>query len=455
MEILKKILNLLRIESSRDVYPETFKEELNYQCGGILIVACLLSVAWLPYIPIDMELHPDRPFIVVLRVGLALTGMVILLLSFTEYFRNKSLALLTAFGSYLMIATGVLTGIAGGASNYIGGYIFILCILAMAPITRRSAYTILFVSIAAFFTVGIAHGMSFETAESRYSLNDLTVTVIVVSFFIYILDSIRYNSWRKSKSLEQSQKVIVVQRDQLENQITLAAEVQKQLLPSRIPEVKKASLAYNYLPMMGVGGDFVDLHYSSDGRGLGLFICDVSGHGVAAAIISSMVKMSLAGWAENIERPSEMLKNLYNSLSGKISAQFVTASICYLDLETGLLRIASAGHPPATVLRRNGFIEEFRPRGRIINDMMAPDYEEVDVQLERNDKVILYTDGIIETFNEEDAMYGEDRFFELLTANRGLPPGEICEIIMEDLSIYSGKQFFEDDITVLITEYLG
>lgn len=455
MSIMEKIKLYIPFREERDVYPETFQEELNYQCSRILTFACLISPSWLPYIPIDMQLHPDQPLIVVLRICFPLVGAVILILSRLKYFKDKSLYLIVAYGSYLMVATGVLTGLTGGDPSYIGGYILILCILAMAPIRRKYAYRILFVSVFSFFALGAAHGLSFDSVHARYSLNDLIVTIAVVSFFIYILDSIRFNNWQKSKKIEQSQKVIIVQRDQLEDQINLAGEIQKQLLPHRIPDVANASVAYNYHPMMGVGGDFVDVHYSADRKGLGLFICDVSGHGVAAAIISSMVKMSLAGWAENLDRPSVMLQNVYGSLNGKISTQFVTASMCYINLETGSLRIASAGHPPVSVIRKNGVVELFQPKGKIINDMMPPDYEEIETQLDKYDKVILYTDGIVETFNTNDEMYGDDRLVDLLVKNRRLSPGKICERIMEDLTGFSGANVFEDDITILVTEYQG
>jgi hypothetical protein len=454
MNFLKKIRFHISFEGERDSYPETFQQELNYQCSRVLTFACLMAFSWLPYIPIDRQLYPDEPLIVILRICFPVIGTLILTLRFFEYFRNNSLYLLTFYGAYLIIATGIITGLTRGDSTYVGGYILIICLLAMAPIRRRYAYAILFLSLTAFFSIGFARGMAFDTVRARYTLNDFIATAVVIASFIYILDSIRFKSWKKSKRIEQSQKVILTQRDQLEDQINLAGEIQKHLLPARMPDVPNASVAFTYHPMMGVGGDFVDVHYTKDGKGLGLFICDVSGHGVAAALISSMVKMALTWWGDHIEQPAEMLREVYNSLNGKISAQFVTASICYMNLETGLLRMASAGHPPITVLRKNGTLEMFNPRGKIINDMMPADYLDAETFLNPQDKVILYTDGITEAFSKEGVMYGDDRFNELLKSNRRASPALLCDLIMEELTAFTGSGSFEDDITILATEYM-
>lgn len=455
IQFLKRLILGLRFEGERESYPETFRQELNYQCGRVLNFAGIITFGWLPYIPIDLALHPGEPLILVLRVCFPIMGVTLLFLRRMNYFRLRSLYLLAFYGAYMAVSTAVLTGLTGGDPAYVGGYIFIITILALAPVRRRHAYGILVVSLAAFFTVGLAKGMRFDTPRARYSLNDVLAAAVVASMFIFILDSIRYMSWKKSKTIEWNRGIILDQKDQLENQINLAGELQKKLLPLRLPEVENASVMFAYRPMMGVGGDFVDIHYSWDSRGLGLFICDVSGHGVAAAFISSMVKMALSGWKDHLERPDKMLQHLYNSLSGKMGTHFVTASICYIDLGSGLLSIAGAGHPPAIVVREDGRMEFFKPRGKIINDMMPPNYDVVETRLGRRDKIILYTDGITECFDESDAMFGEDAFIRLVMNNRELQPGDLCSKIMEELRDFVGKGSFKDDITLLVTEYLA
>ncbi|MBN2079800.1 MAG: serine/threonine-protein phosphatase [Spirochaetes bacterium] len=452
--ILDRIGFHLHFEGRREEYPNTFRKELSYQCGRVLTFACLVTFSFLAYIPLDRELHPGEPGILILRVLFPLLGVTILILRLLDYFRERSLALLTVYGAYLMVSTAVLTGLTGGDPAYMGGFTFLLTLTAVAPIHRRHAYLILFTALAVFFAVGWAKGIRFDTSRSRYSLNDLMAATLVISCFIYIMDGIRYRSWKKSKTIEQGREMITRQKNQLEEQISMAGELQKKLLPEKLPGVRNASIVFSYLPMMGVGGDFVDINYSQDRRGLGLFICDVSGHGVAAAFISSMVKMSLGSWREHLDSPSEMLRVLHDSLKGKMGAQFVTAAICYLDLETGLLRLAGAGHPPVIVVRAGGGIELFKPPGRLINDLFPMNFADVETVLEKNDKIVLYTDGVTECFNADGAMFGDEALHDMVMDNRGLSPADLCAEVMRGLTRFAGEGAFEDDITILVTEYL-
>lgn len=179
-----------------DEHPATFREELNDQCGRILFFVALISTfAWLPYIPIDRQLYPGEPLIVVFRAGLTAVGLAVLILQCFQRFARFSLALLIAVAAYLEIATGVITGLAGADPAYLGGYLFVLALMALIPIPRFAAWSILALSLFLFFVVGFAGGMRFDTLELRYSLNNLLVTILVVAFFVYLLDRLRFSSW--------------------------------------------------------------------------------------------------------------------------------------------------------------------------------------------------------------------------------------------------------------------
>ena len=196
--------------------PETFHEELNDQCGRIIFVAALIAIfAWLPYILIDRQLYPDEPLVVALRIGLSLAGLTFLVLQFFKRFYRYNLLFLIIIAAYLEIATGLITGLVKADPAYLGGYLLALTLLALVPIPRREAWSILAVSLLIFFTVGFAKGMHFDSVRSRYGLNDLLVTVLVVAFFIYLLDRLRFNSWEnrfkgweKSKKIEQQNEAL-------------------------------------------------------------------------------------------------------------------------------------------------------------------------------------------------------------------------------------------------------
>jgi PAS domain S-box-containing protein len=183
-------------------YPSTFQQELNDQCGRIIFFAALIATfAWLPYIPIDRQLYPGEPLIVALRIGLSLVGLTVLVLQGFKRLHCYNLLFLILIGAYLEIATGLITGLTKADSAYLGGYLIVLTVLALVPIPRREAWSILAASLLVFFTAGFAKGMHFDSVRSRYNLNDILVTVLVVAFFIYLLDRLRFNSWEKSKKI--------------------------------------------------------------------------------------------------------------------------------------------------------------------------------------------------------------------------------------------------------------
>ncbi len=220
-----KLLNAIRdvlvrkvliFEKERGAYPPTFQRELNYQSSRVLFFASVISFSWLSYIPIDRQLHPDEPLILFLRLGLPLLGLIIFIIRFSDYFFERSLLLLNIFGAYLEIATGVITGLTKGDSVYVGGYLFILTLLAVVPLRRRAAWSILAASLVSFFTVGLMKGMTFDSVRGKYSLNDIMATAVVAAIFIYILDRIRFSSWEKSRKIEEQSRELKEDKEKID-----------------------------------------------------------------------------------------------------------------------------------------------------------------------------------------------------------------------------------------------
>jgi len=455
LKFFHKINLYLGFEGDRDSYPDTFIEELNYQCSRVITFAAIISLSWLPYIFIDRALFPEEPFIVVLRIGFMSLGAIMLIARNFDFFARRSLLLITLYGGYLLVATAVLTGLTGGSPEYIGGFLFILTLTAVVPFPRRYAYVLLFSAVAAFFITGLARGMTFNTIKARYSLNDVLATTLVTSCFIYILDGIRHKSWEKSKKIEDSQKIILNQNRQIEKQMTLAGQIQQKLLPRDIPKINGAEISFKYYPMMAIGGDFLDILATAGSKGFGVFICDVSGHGLVAAFISSMVKTALTGWHEMIDSPSLMLTKIYDFMKGKMEGNFVTASISYIDTLNHKLISASAGHPFIIIAREKGGIDLVKPRGRVITDMMEPNYVEIVTHLDIGDKIILYTDGITEIWDESKNMYGDARLMSVVEKNSGSDPETICEEIFKSVNRFKGNSELMDDMTLVVIEYRG
>ncbi len=253
--------------------------------------------------------------------------------------------------------------------------------------------------------------------------------------------------------VEERTSVIEKQKSELERDVQLARKIQMSLLPNNIPVIKKLKIAFRYEPVLGVGGDFIDIHYRDGMDEVGLFICDVSGHGASSAMIASMVKMSLNSWGRFIQKPAEAFIEMKRLLSGKIDDNFISAYMCCIDLKTGIITSACAGHPPMIIIRKSGGTEIIKPGGRLIIDAADSVYEEVRTQLYPGDMIVLYTDGVIEARIASGEMIGEERFIEMLERHTGLSPYALCGNIYNEIFNNSEATVIDDDFALLAAEY--
>lgn len=256
------------------------------------------------------------------------------------------------------------------------------------------------------------------------------------------------------KIVESRTALIESQKSDMESDIQLARKIQMALLPAQIPAIKNLRVAYKYEPIMGVGGDFIDIHYRDGMDDYGLFICDVSGHGSSSAMIASMVKMALHSWGKFIQHPAEAFVEIRNLLRGKIGDNFITAYMCCIDLGSGVITSACAGHPPMILIRRTGAIEQIKPSGKIIFDLIDSEYEEIKHTLHDGDKIVLYTDGVFETRDSSGVIIGEKRFIGMLSENYKLSAEDLCQKIYNEIFIPAGNSI-DDDFALLVAEYKG
>jgi class 3 adenylate cyclase len=219
--VIKYLLERVRLsavlESERADYPPTFSKELNYQCGRILFYGSLITtVAWLPYIPLDIQLHPDEPLLPILRIGLSVISATIFILHVSRRFPECNLLFLNIIGAYLAISCGLITALTKADPVYIGGNLFVLTVIAIVPVRRRAALLIFVASLTTLFSVGYFKGMSFQTASARYSLQDLLSVSVVAILFIYLLDINRFASWLKSRKIEQQSGELKADKEKID-----------------------------------------------------------------------------------------------------------------------------------------------------------------------------------------------------------------------------------------------
>ena len=240
----------------------------------------------------------------------------------------------------------------------------------------------------------------------------------------------------------------------IRNELDIAHQIQSALLPKLDQDIAGMEIHSRYSPMGSVAGDFYDV--LSDGRGIGVLIADVSGHGVPAALSASMLKVALRAQAEQIASPAEVLAGLNRTLQGMLGSQFITAAYVYFDPTRRELSYAGAGHPPLLLWRAaTNEVESLEENGLFLGPFPEAAYSTVTVLFAPGDRCLLYTDGVVEASNRSNEEYGALRLSEFLSRNSALPANSACSALLEQITKWSGGvlESQQDDITFVLIEF--
>jgi len=268
----------------------------------------------------------------------------------------------------------------------------------------------------------------------------------------------------KRRELEAERNELRIRNEIIEKEITMAKEIQENLIPHVNPRM---NIAAYYKPMEDVGGDFYDFIQFSNEDKLGIFISDVSGHGLPAAFITSMIKTVLLQSGETINNPAEMLLYLNQVLHLRTNQNFITVFYCIFNEHDLSLSYSSAGHLAPVLLRGNDidWIEQ-RNKGIPLAVMSNKELIESDKQytnttmiLDRGDKLFLYTDGLTEAVKNEKLKnnnknirlenFGDINFQKCLKQLISSPAREFVEGMANELIQFCGTDNFEDDVCMI------
>ena len=243
--------------------------------------------------------------------------------------------------------------------------------------------------------------------------------------------------------VEQQERLMQVELDQ-------ACEIQRSLLPSDPPSSGHCEIAGYNLACRAVGGDYYDfLPYHGDR--MGLFIGDVCGKGLPAALMMSSLQARVQMLAESDPDPATALTVLNHNIAGRFPlGRFITAFFGVFDQRTGALQYANAGHNYPLLLRSGGTVEELQDGGTVLGLFPGVQYGLQYIQLQRGDMLALFSDGVTEAAQPDGEQFGEKRLAGFLQANAALPCCDLVNRLVDYVRSWSGAFSFNDDFTIVL-----
>ena len=252
---------------------------------------------------------------------------------------------------------------------------------------------------------------------------------------------------------------VTAEKERISTELDLAAKIQKDMLPSTFPafpDRTEFDLHASMVPAKEVGGDFYD-YFLIDEDHLALMIADVAGKGIPAALFMMMTKIMLDNRIMETVSPALVMQQ-GNDLILRHNSQgmFVTAWIGILEISTGKILMANAGHEYPVIIHPDGQTELIKEgHGFVLGGMEGMKYREYEMRLQPGSKLFLYTDGLTEATSAEEELFGTDRMIAAAGSAGGASPRQVLDIITQEVNEFVGDNEQFDDLTMLCVEYRG
>ncbi len=243
------------------------------------------------------------------------------------------------------------------------------------------------------------------------------------------------------------------ERKRLQAEMDLARRIQLALLPDDLPELTGYQIHAGSVPSRVTSGDFYEVVQRAEGRECVFFLADVAGKGLSAALVMGALEALAAGPLESRLAPAESFAQISRRLFVRTPPEkYATAIMCDLDLETGKVTYANAGHNPALLMRADGEAEWLGATGTPLGVMAADEFTEEQVVLAEGDLLVLYTDGITEATDPGEEEFGRQRLEAVIRDHRQFLPREISLALENELLVFTAGTPFPDDRTILIVK---
>jgi serine phosphatase RsbU (regulator of sigma subunit) len=243
------------------------------------------------------------------------------------------------------------------------------------------------------------------------------------------------------------------ERQHLEQELSIAREIQQALVPQGLQDFPHLAISGIHRPCHEVGGDYFDVWPLPDGR-IALLIADVAGKGLGAALLTTMLQGALSGMALGVD-PVKVFDHLNRFLCDRAAVGRCATMFFGLLAPDGTLEFVRAGHPSPLLLRQGQVSELYSEGSFPIGLVEQASFSSTRIQLQPQDTLVLFTDGITEAEDSERELFGTDRLIDALSRHRDSSLGTLQIGILGAVEKFTGGTSQSDDITLLVVRYRG
>lgn len=256
----------------------------------------------------------------------------------------------------------------------------------------------------------------------------------------------------RTVQLQAVNEELSIKNKSIKHELEMARKVQMALFPRVFPNNERCSFFGLYIPMQDLGGDFYDV-FSIDEDNTAFAIVDVSGHGPSASLVTAMIKIFFNAKSAYGKTPAEIIEEIHQCILNTVGVSGIFATIFFGIINHKLMTLdyANAGHTPGILLRDNETVF-LNSNATVAGVFKGAEYVTDRIKLDGGERIILFTDGLVEARNTSDQMIGNENFYKILSERNSLSIEEMCLKVFEDVSNYSRGIDPDDDKTILITE---
>ena len=241
----------------------------------------------------------------------------------------------------------------------------------------------------------------------------------------------------------------ILAKKKLEEQISIAKDVQLSILPSQPPLIDGYDIDSVCIPTYEIGGDYFD-YIPIDKNKIGIVLADVSGDGVPAALIMAAFRAMIRNQVRVEEQPSRVMNFLNEQLPDFCRKRdFITTIYGKLDFKEHIFTYTNCGHNPPLIINSAGSMEVVNEIGPALNLVQEANYKSTHIKIKPGDVIVLYTDGVTEIFNNDREEFGIERLKNVLTSSADSTASGIIEKVINSTKDFSQQEYYSDDFTIL------